>query len=102
MSHSNENTTKVAEKIQERAHEGAEKAASLAETAASTLRDRGTAAADVSDTVAQKLEGASEYIRSADGAAVKNDVTDFIKKHPREALVAGVVGGFLLSRLLPF
>ena len=102
MSGMNENTTKVAEKIQERAHGGAEKAATLAESTASALRDRGATAADVSDTVAQKLESAAEYMHSADGAAVKTDVTDFIKKHPREALVVGVVGGFLLSRLLPF
>ena len=85
--------------IQKQIDEGTSKVGDIAEKAAHVVRDRTTMADDAAETVASKLEAASENLHQADTDTLKTDVTSFVKKHPVQT-AAAVVGGLLLLRML--
>ncbi len=85
--------------IQKQIDDGTSKVGDMAEKAANVVRDRTTMADDAAETVAAKLDGASEYLHEADTDTLKNDVAGYIKKHPVQA-AAAVVGGLVLLRML--
>jgi len=99
MNESKEHAEQTTATIQKQIDEGTNKVGDIAEKAANIVRDRTTMADDAAETVAAKLDGASEYLHEADTDTLKNDVTSYIKKHPMQA-VAAAVGGFLLLRML--
>lgn len=85
--------------IQKQIDDGTSKVGDMAEKAANMVRDRTTMADDAAETVASKLDSASEYLHEADTDTLKSDVTSYIKAHPMQA-VAAVVGGLVLLRML--
>lgn len=52
------------------------------------------------DAVADKLEGAGQYLETQGLQGLARDATDLIRKNPIPALLVGVGIGFLLARLM--
>jgi ElaB/YqjD/DUF883 family membrane-anchored ribosome-binding protein len=76
----------VAEKLQGVSSDAMEKA--------EAMQDQAT------DRLASGLEHASEYVRGTDAAAVRDDLSAWVKKHPMQALAVGVFTGFIAARVL--
>jgi nucleotide-binding universal stress UspA family protein len=81
-----------APRVELRAGDGRSEAAHSAESAADLLSDSG-------DRVAERLEQTAKAIREHDAGSVAEELRRYATEHPIQAIVAGVVGGFLVSRL---
>lgn len=90
-------------KAESKADEGMDKAASQLDTAADKLREQGESkggkAATAATTVADKLDGASGYLREKDSDQILTDLEDLVRRKPVESLVAAAGIGLLLSRI---
>jgi ElaB/YqjD/DUF883 family membrane-anchored ribosome-binding protein len=65
------------------------------------LRSQGqTAAARVSDEVADRMERAGSYLRGSDADEIVRDVEDFTRRQPWLVIAAGVVLGIAGARFL--
>ena len=71
-------------------------AARLHETAGSLPGGRMTG---IAHTAADKLEQTSHYIRENDMSEMMEDVVEWVKKYPTQAIVGAAVAGFLVGRL---
>jgi pyruvoyl-dependent arginine decarboxylase (PvlArgDC) len=100
MNETKEQAEQTTATIQKQIDDGTSKVGDIAEKAAHVVRDRTSMADDAAETLASKLDSASTYLHDADTDTLKNDVTSFIKKHPVMATAAGLVGGFLVLRML--
>lgn len=93
----------VGSKAESKADEGMDKAASQLDTAADKLREQGESkggkAATAATTVADKLDGASGYLREKDSDQILTDLEDLVRRKPVESLVAAAGIGLLLSRI---
>jgi ElaB/YqjD/DUF883 family membrane-anchored ribosome-binding protein len=93
----------VGSKATEKADQGMDTAASGLSTAADKLRQQGEQqggkAATAATTVADKLEGASGYLREKDTDQVLTDLEDLVRRKPVESLLAAAGIGLLLSRI---
>ncbi len=87
----------------DKADQGMDSAASGLSTAADKLRQQGEQqggkAATAATTVADKLEGASGYLREKDTDQVLTDLEDLVRRKPVESLLAAAGIGLLLSRI---
>ena len=106
----------VAENIKEKASEFTQRVNDTIddkrETAASALSDTasrihqsaeslpGAKMTSIAHRAADKLDQTSQYIREHDTSAMMEDVLDFVKRYPAQAIVGAVVAGFLAGRLL--
>lgn len=53
----------------------------------------------IAHRAADTLEHTSQYIRDHDSSAMAEDVVDFVKRYPTQAIVGAAVAGFLVGRL---
>ena len=94
----------TAEKAKEKADEGIDKAAEGVKGAADKLRERAERqdgmAADAGVKVADTMERSAEYLREHDTEQIFDDLEQYVRKHPMQALAGAIVGGFLVGRLL--
>jgi ElaB/YqjD/DUF883 family membrane-anchored ribosome-binding protein len=94
----------TAEMAKDRADEGIDKAAEGMQGAADKLRDRaeqqGGVAADAGVKVADTMERSAEYLREHDTDQIFEDLEQYVRKHPMQAIAGAVVGGFIVGRLL--
>ncbi|HLB22583.1 MAG TPA: hypothetical protein VJP07_00665 [Dehalococcoidia bacterium] len=57
-------------------------------------------AAEVTERLASRMERTSDYLREADVPSIRSDVRSYVSRHPMQAIAAGVIGGYLFSRVL--
>jgi ElaB/YqjD/DUF883 family membrane-anchored ribosome-binding protein len=92
------------DKAKEKADEGIDRAAEGVQGAADKLRDRAErqsgVAADAGTKVADTMERSAEYLREHDTEQILDDLEQYVRKHPVQALAGAVVGGFIIGRLL--
>jgi ElaB/YqjD/DUF883 family membrane-anchored ribosome-binding protein len=89
----------LSEQAAERADEGIHRASTVAAHAADALRGGAERTQHATETAADKLEKASEYMHDADSPTLVQDATRFVRKHPLQTVVA-VIGAFILARLI--
>jgi ElaB/YqjD/DUF883 family membrane-anchored ribosome-binding protein len=94
----------IGEKAKERAEAGRERAAGGLESAAGQMRERAEAGegmtAQVGTKVADQMERTAGYLREHDTSQIFDDVEEYVREHPMQALAGAVVGGFLIGRML--
>jgi ElaB/YqjD/DUF883 family membrane-anchored ribosome-binding protein len=99
-----EKAGEVSGTVHEKADMGMDKAASGLGTAAEKLREQGEQqggkAGTYATTVADKLEGASGYLREKDSDQILTDLEDLVRRKPMESLLAAAGIGLLLSRIV--
>jgi hypothetical protein len=87
----------IAERVSERARTGVS-------SAADRLGDGLDRTADglrgVSDKVANRIDGAGEYLHRSDAKSLAADMMDVVKRHPKTAIAIGLGLGFMMYRLL--
>jgi hypothetical protein len=55
---------------------------------------------DVEERVAFGMESAAGYLHSRDAMELARDARGFLRRHPLRALIIGLIGGYLLVRML--
>jgi ElaB/YqjD/DUF883 family membrane-anchored ribosome-binding protein len=74
-------------------------------TVATQLRDRaetipgGDKSTQVAQNAAQRIEGASEYVREHEVSEMMTDLERLVRTHPTESLVVAAAAGFLVGRM---
>lgn len=93
----------VADKVGSTADQGIDKSAEGLDSAAETLRQqgeqRGGAVGDVAATAADRLEGASGYLREKDTDQLIDDLEALVRRKPTESLLIAAGIGFVLSKV---
>jgi ElaB/YqjD/DUF883 family membrane-anchored ribosome-binding protein len=96
--------TEFSERARERTDEGMQKAAGGMEDTAQKLRERtegkGGVQAKAGERVAEGMEKTAGYLRDKDSQQIMDDVEQYVKEHPVQAIAGAVVGGFILARIL--
>lgn len=91
-------------KAHDAADQGMDKASQGLDSAADMLRQKGDQqggkAADVANTVADKLDSASGYLREKDTDQVLSDLEELVRRKPMESLLAAAGIGLVLSRII--
>ena len=99
-----EKVSQAGEKVTEQADAGIDKAAEGLQGAADKLRETAEGGSGVqaqaSAKVADTLETASTYLRDNEAADIMDDVEQYVREHPMQALAGAVIGGFVLARVL--
>ncbi len=57
-------------------------------------------AAEVTELLAGRMDRTSGYLRASDAGAIRRDVRGYVIRHPVHAVAAGVISGYVVSRLL--
>jgi ElaB/YqjD/DUF883 family membrane-anchored ribosome-binding protein len=86
--------------IAEQGRTVANKAADTADRAADTIRDGSSKLSDAGDSMAGRLEQASEHMRATNTQELRGEVARYLEKHPFQALAFGLAVGIVLARLL--
>jgi ElaB/YqjD/DUF883 family membrane-anchored ribosome-binding protein len=80
------------------------KAAGGMEDTAQKLREqtegKGGVQAKAGEKVAEGMEKTAGYLRDKDSQQIMDDVEQYVKEHPVQAIAGAVVGGFILARIL--
>jgi ElaB/YqjD/DUF883 family membrane-anchored ribosome-binding protein len=96
--------TEFTDKARERTDEGMNKAAGAMDDTAQKLRDRtegqGGVQAKAGEKVAEGMEKTAGYLREKDTQQIMDDVEDYVREHPVQAIAGALVGGFVLARIL--
>ena len=82
-----------------RINEGRGAAAQALEVAAESVQDNADRLRDLGHEAAASLGATAHYIRKRRARAILADVEGLVQAHPRKALVAAAVIGFLTGRL---
>ncbi len=93
----------VGDKAQQSADQGMDKAASGLGQAADMLRQQGEQRSGTTATAAtktaEKLEGASQYLKEKDTDQVLTDLESLVRRKPVESLLVAAGVGFVLSKI---
>jgi ElaB/YqjD/DUF883 family membrane-anchored ribosome-binding protein len=89
-----------AKKVQSSIEHGTDMAGDLAAKASDSIREYTGRADDAAESVARKMDDASDYLHDADTGRLGSDIASYVKEHPLQAVAAAVVGGFLIGRML--
>ena len=96
--------TEFTEKTREKADEGMQKAAGTMDETAQKLRDRtedkGGVQAKAGEKMAEGMEKTAGYLREKDTQQIMDDVEQYVREHPVQAVAGALVGGFLIARIL--
>jgi len=96
--------TEFTERARERTDEGMKKAAGGMEDTAQKVREqtegKGGVQAKAGEKVAEGMEKTAGYLRDKDSQQMMDDVEQYVKEHPVQAIAGAVVGGFILARIL--
>ncbi|HET6615987.1 MAG TPA: hypothetical protein VFH62_08875 [Dehalococcoidia bacterium] len=96
--------TEFTEKTREKADEGMQKAAGGMEDTAQKLRDRtedkGGMQAKAGEKVAEGMEKTAGYLREKDTQQIMDDVEQYVREHPVQAIAGALFGGFVIARIL--
>lgn len=99
-----EKVTDVARKAGDKLDEQRVRAAGTFEQTASALHEGGerfaSSASSAAHATADKIQAAADYLREHDARAMAEDLTGLIKRYPGQALAAAAVVGFLAGRAL--
>lgn len=99
-----EKASEYGQKAQEQADAGIEKAASGVQKAADRLREQAATSdgvtAQVGEKAAETMEKTAGYLRERDTAEILDDLEQYVREHPMQAVAGAVVGGFLIGRIL--
>jgi ElaB/YqjD/DUF883 family membrane-anchored ribosome-binding protein len=96
-------TQEVARQAQEKADQGINQAAGGLETAAEKLREKTPdegVVGQASEKVASGVESAAGYLRDRDSKQIVEDIENYAREHPAQAVGAALVAGFLIGRIL--
>jgi ElaB/YqjD/DUF883 family membrane-anchored ribosome-binding protein len=95
--------SEVGQKAQEKVDEGMNTAAGGMESTAQKIREKtegsgavGEAGAKVADT----MERTAGYLRENDTSQLMDDLENYVREHPMQAIAGAVIGGFVISRIL--
>lgn len=95
--------SEVADRAQQAADQGMDQAASGLDMAAGTLRqqgeERGGTVGNVATMAADRLEGASGYLRDKDTSQLVDDLEALVRRKPTESLLVAAGIGFVLSKV---
>ena len=95
----------VTRKAGERMDEQRYRAADAIESGASALHEKagnlpgGSKVTNIAHAAAEKMQATADYVRENDAGAMIGDVQDLVRRYPGQAVVAGIVLGFLLGRM---
>ena len=96
--------TEFTEKTREKADEGMNKAAGTMEDTAQKLRgrteDKGGMQAKAGEKVAEGMEKTAGYLREKDTQQIMDDVEQYVREHPVQAIAGALFGGFVIARIL--
>jgi ElaB/YqjD/DUF883 family membrane-anchored ribosome-binding protein len=99
-----ETASKAGEKAQEKVDQGMDSAAGGMESAASKLREQAEnmdgMPAQAGTKVADTMERTAGYLREHDSAEIMDDIEQYVREHPMQAVAGAIVGGFLIGRIL--
>lgn len=95
--------SEVGDKAQEKSDQGIDKAATGLGQAAEMLRQqgeqRGGTVASAATVTAEKLDGASQYLKDKDTGQLLTDLEALVRERPVESLLVAAGAGFLLSKI---
>jgi ElaB/YqjD/DUF883 family membrane-anchored ribosome-binding protein len=96
--------SQAAEKATEMADQAREKTAGGMESAADTVREQVAGKGGIQETVgttaADTMEKTASYLRENDTQAMLNDIENYVREHPAQAVLGAVAVGFLVGRIL--
>jgi hypothetical protein len=96
--------SRVRDEVDRRSTEAGEQAGTAAQALRDTsqrLREEGKEpVAKGMEQVAQRVEGAGDWLRESDGDRILNEVEDFGRRNPLAVMAGGLAIGFAASRLL--
>ena len=96
--------SELGDAAQQKTDAGMDKAASGLGSAADALREQGNqqggTVGGFATTVADKLDGASGYLRDKDSDQIVTDLEELVRRKPMESLLAAAGIGLLLSRIV--
>lgn len=52
------------------------------------------------ERLAEGMDRTSEYLSEHDTKGLMSDIEDYVKQHPRQAVLGALVGGFIVARML--
>ena len=90
----------ASERVQSSIERGTDVAGDVAGKAGDSIRDYTGRADDAAETVAQKMDSASDYLHEADASTLGSDFANYVKQHPLQAVAVAVVGGIIVGRML--
>jgi ElaB/YqjD/DUF883 family membrane-anchored ribosome-binding protein len=86
-----------------KADEGINQAAGGLETAADKIREKTPSegmVGEASEKVASGVESAAGYLREKDSAQIFEDIENYAREHPMQAVAGALVAGFVIGRIL--
>jgi ElaB/YqjD/DUF883 family membrane-anchored ribosome-binding protein len=92
--------TTQASRTVSRAGETLEQVARVVRDSGNQLRDERPEVAEIAETVAQRVEQASSYLRQHDAQQLLNDAERIARRQPALVVGGGLLAGLLLGRLL--
>jgi ElaB/YqjD/DUF883 family membrane-anchored ribosome-binding protein len=94
----------LGQKAQHQAEVGKDKAAGGMESAADKLREQASKSdgmtAKAGTKAADTMERSADYLREHDTGEILDDVEQYVKDHPMQAVAGAVIGGFVIGRIL--
>ena len=94
-----EKASEMSDRAREQAEAGKDQAATGMHTAADRIRER-AGGSEAGEKVAGTMDSTASYLQEHSTAEIWNDVEDYVRKHPGQALAGAVVAGLLLGRIL--
>jgi hypothetical protein len=99
-----EKASEYGAKAQEQADQRKDQAAGGLERAAEMLRDRSDSMdgtpAQAGTKVAESMDTAATYLKQHSTSDMLNDLEQFAREHPGQALAGAIVAGFVVGRIL--
>jgi ElaB/YqjD/DUF883 family membrane-anchored ribosome-binding protein len=98
-----EKAKEVGKQAQAKADEGINQAAGGLETAADKIREKTPSegmVGEASEKVASGVESAAGYLREKDSAQIFEDIENYAREHPMQAVAGALVAGFVIGRIL--
>lgn len=95
--------SEMGSKAQDTADEGLGRASEGLQRAADQMRQRSASEGiqgEVATKAADTMEKTAGYLREHDTDEVWSDIETFVKEHPVQAAVGGLVAGFVIGRIL--
>jgi ElaB/YqjD/DUF883 family membrane-anchored ribosome-binding protein len=96
--------SEMGQKAQEKVDQGMDSAAGGMESAASKLREQAEnmdgMPAQAGTKVADTMERTAGYLRERDSAEIMDDIEQYVREHPMQAVAGAIAGGFLIGRIL--
>jgi ElaB/YqjD/DUF883 family membrane-anchored ribosome-binding protein len=98
-----EKASEVADRAQQKVDEGIHTAAGGVESTAQKIREKTEGSGTLEDAgakVADTMERTAGYLREKDSAQLMDDLEQYVREHPMQAIAGAVIGGFVISRIL--